>query len=116
MSSKLYCNNFRSPSIKIKNLSLVFILFEIWETDILENNMYFKFWSLSSGSTAEIFFYFNYFITKCDKKLITKCVRLFTNSYYKMRHLLQIFLDNTKLKIVWIKITKFFKRRISIIL
>ena len=38
------------------------------------------------------FFYYNYFITKCDKKFITKCVRLFTNSYYKMRRLLQIFL------------------------
>ena len=36
----------------------------------------------------------------------------------KMRdiHMFTIFLDSAKLKIVWIKITTFFKRRVSIIL
>ena len=38
--------------------------------------------------------------------------------YREMNHffVLKIFLDSTKLKIVWIKITTFFKRRVSIML
>ena len=38
------------------------------------------------------------------------------SSYYIRKSYFSIFLDNTKRKIVWIKITTFFKRRVSIIL
>ena len=34
----------------------------------------------------------------------------------KNRSIIAVFLDSTKLKIVWIKITTLFKRRVSIIL
>ena len=33
---------------------------------------------------------------------------------YEFKNIIIIFLDSTKLKIVWIKITTFFKRRVSI--
>ena len=40
----------------------------------------------------------------------------FPNEYEKNDKIFITFLDSTKLKIVWIKITTFFKRRLSIIL
>ena len=41
---------------------------------------------------------------------------LIYNYIYIYIHIYIIFLDSTKLKIVWIKITTFFRRRVSIIL
>ena len=57
-----------------------------------------------------------------NKKTIVSSPKSMKNSKnYKslcicIRNLFSIFLDSTKLKIVWKKIIKFFKRRVSIIL
>ena len=48
---------------------------------------------------------------ECNPKLFADYISLFATE-----HNIIIFLDSTKLKIVWIKITTFFKQHVSIIL
>ena len=50
------------------------------------------------------------YINKQLIKHISSAIKLCYSQIYA------IFLDSTKLKIVWIKVTTFFKRRVSIIL